>query len=365
MKHARAARLSVISILALAGCGGVETPPITPSAAAHRTPELEQVATSDRRWTGIAALPDGRILVNFPRWAPVHGLSVGVVEPGGSVTPYPDDVWNTWQPGDEPSAAFVCVQAMWVDDRGRLWILDPGNPMFAGVVEGAAKLIEVDPVADRIVRSIPFGPEVAPPDSYLNDVRVDTERDIALITDSGNGALVVVDLVTGTARRVLDEHPSTRAEDLTLTIGGAPWVRPDGSRPEVHADGVALSPDRQWLYWQALTGRTLYRAPVTQLADPTVEPDRLASSVEQVATVGASDGIVFGPDGVLYLSSLEHDAIRSWTPTDGLQTVVSDPRIAWPDSFAVAPDGSLLFTTAQIHLSDPQDPFRIFSLRRE
>lgn len=358
---------TIIAFLALSvvGCGGQHPTDAARGSAGTATSILESVATSERRWTGIAALPDGRILVNFPRWAPAHDLSVGELQDDGSVRPYPDPEWNGWTSGDDPASAFVCVQAMWVDDRGQLWILDPANPMFQGVIENGPKLLEVDPRSNRIVRSIGFGPEVAPPDSYLNDVRVDVDREVAFISDSGNGALVVVDLATGRARRVLDDHPSTQAEDVTLTIGGQPWIGPDGSRPRVHADGIALGPDREWVYWQALTGRTLYRSSVALLADPSIEAQRLAGSVERVAAVGASDGIVFGPGGALYLTSLEHDAIRKWTPTDGLQTVVSDPRISWPDSFTIEPDGSLLFTTAQIHLTDPTDPFRIFRLRLE
>jgi sugar lactone lactonase YvrE len=352
-------------VVSVAACGGQPTTVANPDPDGPPAPTLEPVATSERRWTGIAAMPDGRILVNFPRWAPEHGVSVGELRADGSIRPYPDPVWNAWTPGDDPTSAFVCVQAMWVDDRGRLWILDPANPMFQGVVEGGPKLIEVDPRTDRVVRTIVFGSQVAPPDSYLNDVRVDSDREVAFLTDSGNGALVTVDLATGTARRVLDEHPSTHAEDVTLTIGGEPWLRPDGSRPQVHADGIALAPDREWVYWQALTGRTLYRIPVARLADPAVEAERLADSVERVAAVGASDGIVFGPDGALYLTSLEHDAIRRWTRDHGLQTVVADPRISWPDSFAIEAEGTLLFTTAQIHLADPTEPFRVFRLRMQ
>jgi len=138
----------------------------------------------------------------------------------------------------------VCVQALHVDTRDRLWILDPANPRFEDVVPGGPKLACVDLGRDRVRRVYRFGPGAAPPDAYLNDVRVDAARGVAYLTDSGNGALVVLDLRSGRARRLLDGQPATHAEDIVLTIGGDPWLR-GGRAPRVHADGIALDADRR------------------------------------------------------------------------------------------------------------------------
>jgi hypothetical protein len=64
--------------------------------------------------------------------------------------PYPNADWNDWRDEwrNDPERArerFVCVQSVYCDDEGMLWILDPGNPKFGGVVENGAKLIQVDP----------------------------------------------------------------------------------------------------------------------------------------------------------------------------------------------------------------------------
>ena len=43
--------------------------------------------------------------------------------------------------------------------------------------------------------------------------------------------------------------------------------------------------------------------------------------------------------------------------------MVSDPQIAWPDTFTARPGADhLYFTTAQIHLPEPREPHRIFRL---
>jgi hypothetical protein len=72
-----------------------------------------------------------------------------------------------------------------------------------------------------LVGSIPFGEDVAPKKSYLNDVRIDTRTNTAFITESAKGAIIVVDLKSGKARRLLDGHPSTQPEkDVKLVVDG-------------------------------------------------------------------------------------------------------------------------------------------------
>jgi sugar lactone lactonase YvrE len=333
-------------------------------AACSSTPEpprLEQVATSDRQWTGIAVSAEERVFVNFPRWSEDVPVSVGELI-DGNVVPYPNAELQSWKPGDDPAGLFVCVQSVVVDARDRLWILDPGNPGFAGVVEGAPKLMQVDLATDRIVRTYRFGPETALPGSYLNDVRIDVAHDVAYLTDSGDGALLVLDLRSGEARRLLDDHPSTQSEGVTLTIGGRPWLL-GGSPPDVHADGIAFDPSSDTVFFQALTGRTMYRIAASVLRDADRGDDDVAAAVEVVGRTGASDGLVFGPSGFVYVSALEEDAIVRVAPDGDREIVVQNPAIAWPDSFAVGPDGAIWFTTARIHEgASPTAPYGVFRL---
>ena len=88
------------------------------------------------------------------------------------------------------------------------------------------------------------------------------------MSDSGLGAIVVLELATGKVRRLLEDHPSTKAEaGLEPIIGGRPWKFADGTTPQVHSDGIALDPKLEYLYYKALLGRTLYRVPVAALLD--------------------------------------------------------------------------------------------------
>jgi len=348
-----------ILVFCLTGCGGGAPVPDTAKPAVVE-PTLEVVAESDRQWTGVAVSGEGRVFVNFPRWSPEVPVSVAEVLADGSLIPFPDEGWNSWTPESDPTQTFVCVQSVVGDGEGSLWVLDPANPWFTGVVPGGAKLVQIDIATGAVGTVITFDETVAPAGSYLNDVRIDHEHQAAYITESGMGALVVVDLGTGHSRRVLDEHPSTTAEDTVLTFAGDEWLLPDGSAPQVHADGIAYDRTNDLVYYQALTGRTLYRIPGVALRDSALDDSALGLLVETVAQSGPSDGLLWdGADGI-FISAIEDDAIRRWSPGSGVETIIGDPRIAWPDSFAFGPDGDLYVTTSQIHLGpNTPEPYRV------
>jgi sugar lactone lactonase YvrE len=330
----------------------------------HRQSEgiqLEPVAFSDAQWTGIAISQEGRLFVNYPRWSANVPLSVAELKNGDPI-PYPNDLMNNWKPGKDPASHFVCIQAVFVDDKNRLWILDPANPQFKGVIPGGPKLLQVDLTIDAVVRTFSFDSEIAPRNSYLNDVRIDTQREFAFMTDSGDGALVVLNLKTGKARRVMQNHPSTASEDVILTIGGNPWLL-NGKPPSVHADGIAYDATADIVYYQALTGRTMYRISAAWLRQFIISEMVLETKVEMVGRTGASDGIIFGPDQKVYISALEHDAILRTTPQGRVETVIQDAAIVWPDSFSFGPDGKLYFTTSRIHEGPaPRGPYGIYRI---
>ncbi len=216
--------------------------------------------------------------------------------------------------------------------------------------------MQVNLSTDKVERTYIFDKTVAPLKSYLNDVRVDTRTETAFITDSGIGALVVVDLASGKARRVLEDHPSVKAESTVVKIGGTPipFV--------VHSDGIALDQDGGWLYYQALTGRTMYRIPTAKLVDTKITAEQLAATVHKFAESGVSDGLLFGPGGV-YVSSIEDSAVKLVDSKGGVTTVVQDERLSWPDSFALGSDGSVWLTTSQIHLGPaPPTPYLVLKL---
>ncbi|HLO25667.1 MAG TPA: L-dopachrome tautomerase-related protein [Geobacteraceae bacterium] len=339
------------TLLVLGGCA------INPVSYETTAPAIRgalfEYPLSDDRVTGIAISQEGRTFVNFPRWDKDPLYSVAEVMSDGSLRPYPDEAWNRWgdDEADHPEAHFVCVQSLFVDDDDFLWILDPASPSLKGVVPGGAKLLKVNLETDVVERVIPFDALAAPHNSYLNDVRLDPAGDVAYITDSGLGGILVVNLAGGTSRRLLDGHPSTSAEPgYVPVIEGRKLRDVDGNVPQIHADGLAVDAEGTYLYYHALTARTLYRIKTSFLKDPRIPDAVVSDQVENVAVTGAVDGMLMDHNDNLYLTALEENAIKRYRPDSRvLDTIVRDERIQWPDSLAISPDDYLYVTASQIH----------------
>ena len=322
-------------------------------------PDLIEVLSSNYLWTGIAVSKEGRIFVCFPRWSRPIQMSVGeLVNTGMTVRQYPDVEWNNWSTGVTAHDHFVCVQSVYIDNENYLWILDTGNPQLQGVIDGGAKLIKVDLSTNTFVEL--FELDFGRTNMYLNDVRVDNAKGYAYITDSGEGAICVVDLLSGDKRRLLASDASTKAEGITLSIEGIQYSR------AVHSDGLAIDPMGEYLYYQALRARNLYRIHTSWLSirDTILSEAELSRKVEHVVESGASDGIAFGHDGKLYLTSIEANAIKRYTPGGEVEVVIKDERIKWPDSFSITSDTTIYFTISQIHrITNPPGSFKLFKIR--
>jgi sugar lactone lactonase YvrE len=291
----------------------------------------------------------GRVFVNFPYWASGHTISVAEIIDGKAV-PFPDAAWNTKD--GAPDRTFVCVQSVVVDSLDNLWALDAGSPLQTGVVKGAAKLVKIGLAGNTVEKTISFSDEVAPKKSYLNDMRFTADGRHAFITESGIGSLIVVDLRSGNARRVLSNHPSTKVEpQKILVVDGLKPIDPETKgTPQFHADGIALDEKGGWLYYHALTANNLYRVSVKALADETLTEAELAEKVEKVGITPAPDGMLEGKDGRIYLAAFEMNSVVRFDPSSGNKmTVIEDEKLQWPDTLAWGPKRELYVTTSQIH----------------
>ncbi|MGF6272874.1 sugar lactone lactonase YvrE [Massilia sp. UYP11] len=323
------------------------------------THKIELVARFDHQVTGVSVSEDNRIFVNFPRWTEDNAVSVAELTADGSLRPYPDQEWNAWRNArkDEvsPNDHWVCVQSVVADGRGSLWVLDPAAPAQAHLVSGGAKLVQVDLANDKVVRTIAFDEDTAPQGSYLNDVRFSNDGNYAYITDSGVvGAILVVDLANDKTARLLDGHPSTQMKKgLNVKADGQVLRRPDGRGVEFSADGIELSGDGAWLYWQAIKGDTLYRIPTQVLIERGLKGGDVGDAVEEYGHNGVNDGLLFDRgSNRLFLTSVQDDAIKMRDldagPQAEVRMVVQDPRLRWPDTFTQGPDGTIYVTTSHI-----------------
>lgn len=295
---------------------------------APRRPVLTVVAESETMVWNAVAVDAGRIFVAGPRWTGSKGPAVAIAR-GKTVSPYPDAAWNGWRPGTDPAHAFVNVNAIHLDRRA-LWVVDTGAPDFGGdPLPGGAKLVKIDLATDKAVRIYPLA-DVARPGSYVDDVRFHGRH--AYLTDAGRPGLIVLDLDSGFARRVLDGHPSVIAPaDRDIVLSGRVLRTADGKPLRVNSDPFELSPDGRWLYYAPLEG-PWSRIETRYLDDASLGDAELAAHVEPWADLPPVGGTVMDADGSLYFSDLATDAIRRRAPDGTITTIVQDPRLHWVDA---------------------------------
>ncbi|MBB6460993.1 SMP-30/gluconolactonase/LRE family protein [Flammeovirga kamogawensis] len=303
--------------------------------------KITLVASSSNQWTGIAVSKKNRVFVNFPKWSDSVPTSVAEII-DGEVVPYPSEMWNK----EGGVTSFTAVQSVVCDGRSRLYVLDTNNPQFSGVLNGGPVLYEFDLSTDQLIRSYSFTQEVYHNNSYFNDVRIDINREKAFITDSGVGGIIVLDLVTGDAKRFLDGDKSVQPENDHLICDGVRWEN------KVASDGIALSPNNDYLYYTALSSHTLYRIKTSVLLENDVQSKGVSEEIEKVATIPATDGMLFDRKGNLWMGGLEGNMINVWTVDNEMVHLIKDERVKWADSFAKNIDREIYFTTSQIYLPE-------------
>lgn len=293
-------------------------------------PALTVAAESDSMVWNAVAVAGERVFVAGPRWTGSSGPSVGIVS-GKAVRPYPDAACNGWRPGGDPAGGFVNVNAIHFDRHGALWVVDTGAPDFGGdPLPDGAKLVKIDLATNRVMRIYAFTSGVALPGSYIDDVRLNGRH--AYLTDAGRPGLIVLDLETGAARRVLDGHASVTAPaDRDILLSGRVLRTPDGKPLRVHSDPLELSPDGRWLHYAPLEG-PWSRVETRYLDDPSLTAAELAAHVEPWADLPPLGGTAMDADGSLYFSDLASDAVKRRAPDGTITTIVQDPRLHWADA---------------------------------
>ncbi len=345
-----------------------------PASAPAGSPLTVVAEFTDPQVTGVAVAPGGKVFAISPRWDYNPTFPVALVGANNTLAPYPDAGWCMWNDSvkAEPQKHWICPQAGYVDKQGMLWIVDPAAPGLKFTVPGGPKLVKTDPKTGQVLQTILFPESVAPRRSYLNDVRIDLQNSYAYLTDSGTGALVVVDLKTTKSRQLLAKQPSTLPDKGFITKAkGKALYDPQGKPGQFKADGIALSTDNQYLYYRALSGHSLYRIKTAALRNAALSEAQLSGQVEKLGDAPACDGMEIDSKNNLYLTGFENGEILRRTPAGKIETVVKEARLEWPDTFSWDPDGNTMyFTTSAIHktphwnkgVGQPREPFRIYKM---
>ena len=339
---ARPVLLLAVGLTALAGCALTlrgdrledrSTPPLLDAGEA-----LETVAALAKPPGNIAVSDSGRIFISLhPEGRPETKIAE---LKSGRLAPYPDEA--------SQQDLFDTPLALRIDRQGRLWVLD-----YARHGLGDARLVAIDLDTNRVTVDYVFPPEVAGLGSMLNDFQVDAGGETIYISDTSiwrqKQALVVYNIRTGRARRVLEGHPSVMNGPYAVHIKGRPHKLLGLFKLRFGVDGLALSRDGRWLYYAPLNAGQLYRIAADTLNDESLTPEEVAAGVEPLGAVSFTDGMTTDDQGRIYLSDMENGAIHRMAADGRLQTLLKDPgRLRWPDGFSFGPDGWLYVTDSAL-----------------
>lgn len=341
------------------------------SAGHFATAQQLQSVYSDStyQFTGVAISAKGRLFVTYPRWSETYKYGVVEVLPGGGVKPYPDAATNSWQPGERGLDKWVCVQTAYIDGQDFLYIVDPAAPKLGKVYNNSAKVVKFNLNTNQIVKTYRFAGTIDN-QSYLNDIRVDTKTQMAYLTNSGTGGIVVLDLKSGKSRQVLQAHKSVHPDPATKFIIDGHELRKQGQPVAFQSDGIALSPDRAYLYYKTIGDKKLNRIKTAALNDSTLTGQQLSGAVEDLGTFANTDGMIFDSKGNLYLGDPTTYSMIQITPDLTMHSWIKDERLIWPDTYTISKDGYMYITTSQINkqpdyndgINKRTTPYRVYKV---
>ena len=214
-------------------------------ASAQEAPvRAEIVARLPQSVGNIAITPDNQIIFSHH---PFFNPDVRVAKLTSSTTfqPFPNADWNTPRKGTDHYLDNVL--GLRSDENGIVWIIDMG---FRTKI--TPKLVGWNTRADRLERIYYMPEPITRAGSQPQDIVIDqknrkfyiADEDIGPGGDGSHAAIIIIDMDTGRARRVLDGDKSTVPENVPITVDGNDLTVPgkDGKPTiiKVGCDGITM-----------------------------------------------------------------------------------------------------------------------------
>ncbi|TAK60562.1 L-dopachrome tautomerase-related protein [Methylobacter sp.] len=318
-------------------------------AAANAGSNFDIIAHLDTGPGNVTVTDNGRIIMSMHQF---YQPKYTVVEyKNNALAPFPNK-----ELADSDSISNLkldSVLGIRSDANGIVWMLD--NGMRSGVTP---KLVGWDTQSNKLHQVIYLPTPIAPKDAFVNDFAVDTRHKHIFISDpagGANAALIVVNLSTGTARRVLEGHHSVIPENVDLVIDHVPIQVKDKSgksvRPHIGVNPITEDLNNEWVYFGPMHGLSLYRIKADDLANGHLDTKALADRVQRYSDKPISDGITIDKDNNIYLGELAANAIGVISADKKYRRLAQCPRLSWVDSFSFGPNGQLVAVVNRLHQS--------------
>ena len=292
----------------------------------------------------IAVTPDGQLIMSQHQF---YGTDIKVVKVllDGTLEPFPNEAWAS--PPDANGIGLNNVLGIRADGKGVVWMLDnPGDG-------DSGRLVGWDTRSDSLHQVVYLTQPVIPDNTFLNDFAIDSYNNAVYIADTAGGsnsALIVVDLSTGYARRVLEGHSSMQPEDIPIVVDGRTMMLGD-AEARIGVNPITIDPDNECVYYGPMSGRSLYRIRTSDLLNRTLTPDQLSGKVERFGDKPISDGITIDAGNNIYVTDITQNAIGVVDPEGAYRILYQDESISWADGFGFGPDSYIYVTVNQLQNS--------------
>ncbi|MEL6449460.1 MAG: L-dopachrome tautomerase-related protein [Pseudomonadota bacterium] len=283
----------------------------------------------------------------------------------GIAAPFPD--------GAAQQDDFITPLGLALDGNNRLWVLDHGKHGTA-----PARLMAFDADSGERVHEHSFDGATAPRGSFLQSLAVTRDGATVYVADTSlfrrKPALIVYDVASGTARRVLEQAMPVTSQGYRIEargkrmqfFGGLFSVMPGIA-------GVALDADERWLYLAATSHDGLYRVATEMLGDPAVAPQTLEGSIERYSDKPLSAGVAIDDAGDLLVTDIENGSIIRISDDRRPRAFAAPEDLRWPSGVAVSDDGALWYGDSALQdylFGSPEQveagaPYRIYRTRTE
>jgi len=318
---------------------------ITLNVMANDKPmQLELVAklNSDTPPGNIAIGPNGRIFLS------IHGFyskQIRVVEllKDRTTQAYPNKDW-AYAAQTNKTGGLYGVLGLNVDENGILWMLDVSGKEHAG------RLVGWNTNKEKLHKVIYLAKPIIKENSFLNDLAIDTKHNVIYIADTGVGSIIIVDLKTGQARRVLDSAIETKAESVDMIINNR-LVKLGSEPARLGINPITIDHNNTFVYFGAMSGTSIYRIATEDLLNKNLSDNALTEKIERIGNKPISDGITIDNSGNIYVTSITENAIGVTRPTGHYETLFQQDELSWPDGMAVGLDDYIYVTINELHRS--------------
>ncbi|MGL5631209.1 MAG: L-dopachrome tautomerase-related protein [Azovibrio sp.] len=347
------AKTSLFLLMLQAGLAAQAAQPTYPQPGT-----LEEVAQLPIRPGNVTATAQGRVFATVHPLDKPSGLQLIEITGPNSYKPWPDSKLQS--PANQPSDATIDTPlGITRDTMGRLWITDMGLNL------GKTRLWAFDIESGAVAQKIELPADVAPKDSFIQDLAVDAERGWVYLADINNPALLAVNIATGKTRR-FEGHPSLQPEKEAVMRVGGELTYFGGKPSSVGVNPITLSKDGETLYFGAMNGTHWYALPAHLLREDATATE-IGANIHVVGPKPVSDGAATDDAGNHFFTNLNEDGIDQLDTTGQLKPLVRDNRLTWPDSVQFGPESWLYISVNQLHLTSAftggadrgQPPYRI------